>query len=415
MNVSLFLEIKNEYTEHLVETLTPYIFEGLKSIYDSASRLANEQNYPDRTLIIFQKYLISVADWNQTRIEEETNRIKHNSNTIDYLDDLIKAVIKSNIILLAYTNSISNLIGQTFYNTLTTSSLIHRCYMECAKDAHNYPFLFYDGDDLGPIDVKRNQALINTNIRNGITRAIRKILPLSLILKEYLINSVNIIQEAPKIELVGRPEPIFGEIPEPFENPKLTSEKKFQNENKIDPVIEKGVLSILKSENNKTEKQKIQAILNLDKIINNMEQSKKISQPASVKSPYHEQPKYYSEKYHSDNMMSAQKQSSVKHIPDMRLLNDGPILVGDDPKQPIIARGNDLDEKLININLNEKSAGENSSKKIISGTTLSAKRNIHNVSESIDLKTAKLIEEYGNDKQINNKNSPYNINKSYRR
>ena len=201
MNVSFFLEMKEEYTQHLVDTLAPYIYEGLTSIYKEAVRVANDSGCEEKILITFQKCLQAIGKWSQVIIAEETNRIKQLSGTTDYLDDLVKAVIKSNIILLTFSNNISNIVAQTFYNSFTTQLFIHRCYSECGKDAHNYPYLFYH--DVSAMDYKRNQIVIQQNIQSGITRAIRKVLPISLILKEYLVNSINIIQEPPKVELVG--------------------------------------------------------------------------------------------------------------------------------------------------------------------------------------------------------------------
>ncbi|CAH6420188.1 Hypothetical protein MVR_LOCUS59 [uncultured virus] len=220
MSVALFLEIRNEYTEHLVDVLTPYIYEGLTSIYKHANETADQLNQQDKVLMIFQKLLQTISDWNQARIEQETTRIKQLSNTFDYLDNLVKAVAKSNIILLTYSNTVSNVIAQNFYNTLTTSTLIHRCYTECGKYAHNFPYFFYHG--FTELEYKRNQISVTKEIREGIIRATRKILPLSIILKEFLINSANIIYEPPKVELMGLgvtaegceiPEPMFGQMP----------------------------------------------------------------------------------------------------------------------------------------------------------------------------------------------------------
>ncbi|MCJ7637285.1 MAG: hypothetical protein MUO21_07330 [Nitrososphaeraceae archaeon] len=201
MNVTLFREIKNEYTEHLVDTLTPFIYEGLVSFYKEAVNISEDTKNRDKVLLIFQKLLQHIDGWTQHKIDEETNRIKQMSGTSEYLDDLVRSVIKSNIILLTYSNNVSNIVAQTFYNTLSTSNLVHRCYIECAKDAHNNPFLFYH--DVEPMDLKRNQILIEKNIQNAIIRGIRKILPIGLILKEYLANTVNIIYEPPHVELIG--------------------------------------------------------------------------------------------------------------------------------------------------------------------------------------------------------------------
>jgi hypothetical protein len=250
MNVSLFLEIKNEFTEYLVDIITPYISEGLNSIYREAVKIAEESKCPEKTLIIFQKILTTVANWNQSKIDEETLRIKRSSNTEEYLDNLVKSVIKSNIILLAYTNKISNLIGQTFYNNFTTNIFIHRCYTECAKDAHNNPYLFYH--ELSTLELKRNQSMIYKNIQACIVKAIRKVLPISIILKEFLINTIDILEEKKEIN-------------------KALSEKK----------IERDVMHYLKTENQKPADQKLKDLMNLDKIISVIDE-KKIPYPKDM-------------------------------------------------------------------------------------------------------------------------------------
>lgn len=208
MNVQLLLEVKEWYTDYLVDTLTPFIYEGLLSLYTEAVSVSISTGTPKKSLLLFQKYLQSIDGWTQYKIDEETNRIKQNSGTAEVFDDLVKSVIRSYIILLTYSNNVSNVIAQTFYNNMSTSDLIHRCYIECAKDAHNHPYLFLH--DIDPLDQKRNQVLIERNIQQGIVRGIRKILPIGLILKEYLANSINIIpfpidaQATRDVELVGR-------------------------------------------------------------------------------------------------------------------------------------------------------------------------------------------------------------------
>lgn len=254
MSVALFLEIKNEYTEHLIDTVSPYIYEGLTCIYKHAEKLAKETNHEEKTLLIFQKLLQSIGDWNQSKIDEETNRIKQLSRTADYLDDLVKAVVKSNIILLSYSNTISNVIAQNFYNTLSTSTFIHRCYTECGKDAHNNPYLFYT--DVDPMDYKRNQMIINSKIHSGITKAVRKILPISLILKEYLVNSFNLIQEPAKVELM-----------ELSKNSSIKKEKSSINTLSSQKKLEQEVLKMINSENTKNAEKTIKEILNLEKYI----------------------------------------------------------------------------------------------------------------------------------------------------
>lgn len=389
MNVALFLEIKNEYTEHLVETLTPYIYEGLTSIYKEAVRLAEETKYEDKILIIFQKLLQSINTWSQIRISEETTRIKQLSNTSDYLDDLIKAVIKSNIILLAYSNSISNIICQSFYNSLTTSTFIHRCYTECGKDAHNNPYLFFH--DIDPMDYKRNQIIIHQHIQSGINRAIRKILPISMILKEYLVNSVNIMMEPPKVELVGTGGNIIETMPpaqpEIPTKPIISTGGAAPNlSDKLDSKLENEVMKLIKTESNKSEKQKIQTIMNLDKIITSLEQPKL----SDVK------PAFSSNK----KVLSSISKNDILNVPHMMERDRN-----DDVNDFIHNQFGQSDKNIVNINFDEEpTMVSGSNKKTVSATTLNGRgmpgrtgmKMNPETSERVDPSRISLIEDYGN-------------------
>lgn len=284
MNIPLFLETKNEYTEHLVDTLTPFIYEGLNSIYKVAYQTADESNAKDKTLLIFQKYLQGIDTWSQIKINDETERIKQKSGTTEYMDDLVRAVIKSNILLLTYSNSISDTVALAFYGALSTPNFIHRCYIECAKDFHNHPYLFYH--ELDQMEIKRNQLIIEQHIQGGITRAIRKILPISLILKEYLMNTVNIVCEPTKVEMVGLhrdelPPPVnnFG-LPQPVQiggisNVKVIPERKIFDsklDSRLDPRINsklEQMQNLIATENAKSEHDKMKSMLQMDKIISN--------------------------------------------------------------------------------------------------------------------------------------------------
>jgi hypothetical protein len=133
------------------------------------------------------------------------------------------------------------------------------------------------------MDSKRNQIIIQQNIKKGIIRAVRKILPISMILKEYLVNSINIIQEPAKVELIGKPEVcnLFGEpgLPVPVvpvkEPPGIfqpRSEKRPVTEPKNNGTkLENEIMNIIKTDGVKTDKQKIQDLMNIDKIITSIE------------------------------------------------------------------------------------------------------------------------------------------------
>lgn len=285
MNIAFFLEIKNEYTEHLIDNVSPYIYEGILSIYREAVKIADENKEHKKLLLIFQKLLQSIDNWSQIRINNETDRIKQLSKSVDYMDDLLKAVIRSNIVLLTCNNMMSSESGQTFLETIQTPNFIHRAYIECGKYAHNNPYLFYH-DPKSPMEHKRNLIIVQAKIKECINRAIRKILPISIILKEYLLNSLNIFNNRmdTNVELLksntdGR---------QVKENTHMKSNKyKLSGENKSvcksstgNKKLELEIEEMIRSGISENGKEKIKAIMKIDNLLTS-QSSDKYNRPKS--------------------------------------------------------------------------------------------------------------------------------------
>lgn len=191
------VEIKNEYTNFLINIITPFVYEGIKSIYERA--LMMEKKFKESSLKdpsvqnpgilkIFQMYLKDTPNLNSHMIKTETDRIKEKSKCSDWFDDLLKATVKSNIILLTFNASGKKckLVKEKYHKDIKTELFIHNCYIECARIFYNYPELFYH--KYSTIDIKRNQREAYLLIRQAISEAIRKMLPMKLILDEYLKN-----------------------------------------------------------------------------------------------------------------------------------------------------------------------------------------------------------------------------------
>ena len=180
MNIYL-VDIKNEYTNHLCKLLSPLIFEGVQSIYDKAKDCIEEQS-----LKLFQEYLRGILDWNANTITTETQRIK--AGTKSYLEDLLKATIKANMIILAFNpfgkKTHDKKIDLSIYKNINMENFIHHIYIECARELWNNPYLLYH--KYSPIDIKRNQRDTLVIIKECIKEGIRKLLPIEDIVKMYL-------------------------------------------------------------------------------------------------------------------------------------------------------------------------------------------------------------------------------------
>lgn len=191
------VEAKDIYTEYLINVLQPLIYEGFNSIYEKAVGL--EKTYTDASkvdanvknpgvLILFQHFLLGIDKLNDNLIEEESKRMRDNSRCADIFDDLIKAVIKSHIIVLTYTASGKRckIVAEKLHEKVETKIFIHKCYVECARIFYDHPTLFWH--EFSNSELKENQRIIYQLVKIGIKNAIKRTLPMKSILEEYLKN-----------------------------------------------------------------------------------------------------------------------------------------------------------------------------------------------------------------------------------
>ena len=189
------VEIKQEYTTFLTNILTPFIYEGIKSVYTYAQGAHKEflergkYDYEVKSpgiLKIFQISLKEIPTLNNNTIEIETNRIKSGSKCAEWFDSLVKATIKSHIVLLTFTNpvKIPDLLKEDYHEKIEVKDFIHKCYIESARTIYNNAELFWH--EYPSIDIQRNQRETFEIIKLSIQEAIRKMLPMDQILKEYL-------------------------------------------------------------------------------------------------------------------------------------------------------------------------------------------------------------------------------------
>lgn len=191
------VEIKNIYTNFLINVIAPLIHEGFIKLYSDAEKSEIELIEKAKTdpavknigiLKLFQLHLAGIPNLNENQIENETNRIRTHSKCADWFNELIQAVIKSNIVLLTYNASgkTCKIVQDKYHESISINLFIHKCYIECAKIFINYPELFYK--EYSNLEVQRNKREIRELIKNGIGEAIKKMLPIKLILQEYLSN-----------------------------------------------------------------------------------------------------------------------------------------------------------------------------------------------------------------------------------
>jgi hypothetical protein len=198
-------EIKREYTTFLINIMAPLVYEGIKSVYTfslNAHKEFQERGKHDPNikspgiLKIFQLSLKEIPTLNNNSIEMETNRIKSGCKCADWFDDLVRAVIKSYIVLLtlSHPQKRSEILNEKYHEKIEISDFIHKCYIESARLIYNNPELFWH--EFPPLEIKRNQREACELIKQAINEAIRLTVPMKLVLKEYLDDDY-MINETP--------------------------------------------------------------------------------------------------------------------------------------------------------------------------------------------------------------------------
>jgi hypothetical protein len=214
------VEIKNEYTTYLIDILTPLLYEGIRSVYDHAVKQSetldnlietNQTNKNPGIIKLFQLCLKDIPSLNQNAVDVEARRIKEFSRCSEWFDDLVKAVVKSYIILMTYnaTGKTCKLVQEKHHEKINVNEFIHKCYIECSNTFYNNPELFWTEHSKETLQICKNMAY--KFIKQAITDAIHKMLPIKQILQEYLSNDY-IIEPIQKVNNFERFSPRHKEV-----------------------------------------------------------------------------------------------------------------------------------------------------------------------------------------------------------
>jgi hypothetical protein len=205
-SISSLTESKNEWCSRLVNTLTPAIIVGIKSIFDEAWRLCRENEEEDKYLMTFQTFLSRVPKWNSTIIEHETKRIIEVTGC-NYLEDLITCV---HVIQLKALTCIR--VGQQQkkidINIPSLSNFIHKVYISVARKVYTNVYLFEKG--IPPLQIQKHNRELEVIIRECIMNTIRDTMPVEEILKAYMAETTE--EEVDVQEEVIESQPIKEDI-----------------------------------------------------------------------------------------------------------------------------------------------------------------------------------------------------------
>lgn len=186
-NIGNLYEAKNEYCARLVNILTPQIQKGIQSLFLEAKKLCFENEEESQYLVTFQNFLSRIPKWNQTIIDDETNRILSESNC-SYLEDLITCV---HVIQLKLLTAVRVGSKQKKIDIVIPKieDFIHKVYIISARKIYKNVYLFEK--NIPPLQVQKNNREVELLIQEAILNAVRESIPVDVLLRTYLDESIE--------------------------------------------------------------------------------------------------------------------------------------------------------------------------------------------------------------------------------
>ena len=173
---------KNEWCARLVNTLSPCVIEGLKSIFDEAWKLCIENNEEDKYLMTFQTFLSRIPKWNPDIIQTEKKRIEETS-MCKYLEELITCVHVIQLKALTCAR-VGHKQKKVNIDIPSVDTFIHRVYCNVARKLYTSVYLFEK--DIMPLEIQKHNRELEVIIKECILNTVRDTMPIEKILQLYL-------------------------------------------------------------------------------------------------------------------------------------------------------------------------------------------------------------------------------------
>ncbi len=197
---------KNEWCARLVNTLTPSLIEGLKSIFEESWALCIENDEEDKYLMTFQTFLSRIPKWNTTIIDTERKRIE-DTTSCGYLEELITCVHVIQLKALTCAR-VGNKQKKVNINIPSVNTFIHKTYCNVARKLYTSIYLFEK--DILPLEIQKHNRELECIIKESILNTVRDTMPIEDILRAYMDETeeldVNeefvIIKETPSTDSI---------------------------------------------------------------------------------------------------------------------------------------------------------------------------------------------------------------------
>ena len=182
--LSVYSDARAEYTKQLCMFLVPAYFQFYIELLEKAKQTMVSE--PKRALWQFQTYLNEIHDWNMEKVNHEIHTIYTNCGC-DYMEDLLTAVfIAHTKVLTAIRLSANN--KKVEINVPKVEHFLFKVLCETSKLLWSSTYLFRDG--ITGMEKQQNYRSIEQILNEGILQAVRNLVPVKSILKDFMNQDV---------------------------------------------------------------------------------------------------------------------------------------------------------------------------------------------------------------------------------
>lgn len=190
---NVLLTARKELIEEMKNLMMREVYRGFRSIWldaksvsDSIKAKARRGDKPPSPLLIFQKNLKLIPDWNTQVITDEFNMLlKKKGMTEEEFSNLLKSLFVINARIYSVLNM--NKHAKPMLTIPSSRNFVHKIYILSSKTFIENPYLFEDRTDReNAITIQKNMLVSMDVIRKAVEDTIRTLTPVNEMLKEYM-------------------------------------------------------------------------------------------------------------------------------------------------------------------------------------------------------------------------------------
>ena len=178
----VYSDARSEYTKQLCNILIPPYFQFFLNILEKARTEVTANNEPKKLLWQFQTFLNDIPDWNMEKVNTEIATLQASCGC-DYMEDLLTAVFIAHTKVLTAIR-VSAKQKKVQITVPKVEHFMFKVLCETSKVLWGNSFLFREG--ITSMEKQQNYRTVEGLLAEGIHQAIRSMVPVKNILKDFV-------------------------------------------------------------------------------------------------------------------------------------------------------------------------------------------------------------------------------------